>query len=81
MKALMSRLESGDAENTDAENVDAEHGDADAAPGTVLDDKLLVRCGDGKAVRLLTAQKPGAKAMDAQDLLRGLYIPAGARFE
>ncbi|MEL6413425.1 MAG: methionyl-tRNA formyltransferase [Pseudomonadota bacterium] len=66
MKALMSRLEDSSS---------------DAAPGTVLDDELLVQCGDGNAVRLLRAQKPGSKAMDATDLLRGLLVPAGARFE
>ena len=66
MKALMSRLEDGRT-NT--------------AAGTVLDDELLIQCGDGKAVRLLRAQKPGSKAMDAADLLRGLPVPAGALFE
>ena len=66
MKALMSQLEDGHR---------------DAAPGDVLDDALLVQCGDGKAVRLLKAQKPGSKAMEAADLLRGLPIAAGARFE
>ena len=66
MKALMSRLEDGAS---------------DAAPGELLDNELLVQCGDGRAVRLLKAQKPGSKVMDAADLLRGLPIPAGARFE
>jgi len=65
MKALMSRLEDGRG---------------DAAPGTLLDDELLVQCGDGKAVRLLKAQKPGSKAMQASDLLRGLPISAGECF-
>ena len=66
MKALMSRREAGRP---------------DAAPGDVLDDDVLVQCGDGTAVRLLKAQKPGSKAMEAADLLRGLPIVAGARFE
>lgn len=65
MKALMSRLEDGAG---------------DGAPGLLLDDELLVQCGDGNAVRLLKAQKPGSKAMEAADLLRGLAIPAGAKF-
>lgn len=51
----------------------------DAAVGTVLDDALLIACGDGKAVRLLRAQKPGSKAMDAEILLRGLPIVAGEK--
>ncbi|MEM9569869.1 MAG: methionyl-tRNA formyltransferase [Pseudomonadota bacterium] len=66
MKALMSKLEPGMA---------------DARPGTLLDDELVVQCGDGQAVRLMKAQKPGSKAMDAETLLRGLPIPAGAQFE
>ena len=65
MKALMSRREDGTP---------------DAAPGTLLDDELLVQCGDGDAVRLLKAQKPGSKAMEAADLLRGLPIAAGELF-
>lgn len=66
MKALMSRVEDGAP--------DTKH-------GTLLDDQLLVQCGDGNAVRLLKAQKPGSKAMEAADLLRGLPISAGERFE
>ncbi len=65
MKALMSRRETGSS---------------DAAPGELLDPELLVQCGDGGAVRLLKAQKPGSKAMEAADLLRGLPVPAGAQF-
>jgi len=48
--------------------------------GTVLDDKLLVQCGDGRAVRLLRLQKPGGRPLPAEDFLRGLPVPAGARF-
>ena len=66
MKALMSKRAPGVG---------------DAHPGDVLDTELLVQCGDGQAVRLLKAQKPGSRAMDADVLLRGLPIPAGARFE
>jgi methionyl-tRNA formyltransferase len=66
MKALLSQLEDGVSGR---------------AAGEVLDDRLLIQCGDGRAVRLLTAQKPGSKAMQASDLLRGLAVPAGARFE
>ena len=66
MKALMSARETGRP---------------GAAPGTLLDDALLVQCGGGGAVRLLKVQKPGSKAMEAADLLRGLPVPAGAHFE
>lgn len=65
MKALLSKREDGQDS---------------AVPGTLLDDQLLVQCGDGQAVRLLRAQKPGSKAMNAEDLLRGLPVPSGARF-
>ena len=53
----------------------------DAAPGTLLDDTLLVACGGGKAVRLTRLQKPGSRAMEADDFLRGNRITAGDRFE
>jgi len=47
------------------------------APGTVLDDALLIACGTG-AVRLLRAQREGRAAQDAQTFLRGFALPAGA---
>ncbi len=53
----------------------------DTAPGTLLDDSLLVACGGGKAVRLTRLQKPGSRAMDADDFLRGNRITTGDRFE
>ncbi len=65
MKALMSRVETPDQ--------------ASGHPGRVVDDQLLVECGDGQAVRLLRAQKPGSKAMDTEVLLRGLPIPIGSQ--
>jgi methionyl-tRNA formyltransferase len=48
-------------------------------PGTVLDDKLLVACGTG-AVRLLSLQKEGRGALDAEAFLRGQTIGPGDRF-
>ena len=47
-------------------------------PGTVLDDRLTVACGES-AVRLLRVQAPGRAAMDAAAFLRGHAVPAGAR--
>ena len=47
-------------------------------PGTLLDDQLLVRCGEG-ALRLLRLQRSGRGPMEAQDLLRGFSAPAGGR--
>ncbi|MCA3708691.1 MAG: methionyl-tRNA formyltransferase [Phenylobacterium sp.] len=46
------------------------------APGTVLDDALLVATGEG-AVRLLRLQREGRGPQDAADFLRGLPLPAG----
>ncbi|OCW57277.1 methionyl-tRNA formyltransferase [Hoeflea olei] len=47
-----------------------------AAPGTVLDDRLLIACGEG-AIRLLMLQKAGGKPMAAVDFLRGTPVPVG----
>ncbi|MEQ8557284.1 MAG: methionyl-tRNA formyltransferase [Henriciella sp.] len=66
VKALLSKLS------------DAHH---DAAPGTLLDDALLVACGDGGAVRLKALQKPGSRAMEAKDFLLGNKVDKGTRFE
>lgn len=57
----------------------AEAVEGHGAPGTLLDDGLLVACGEG-AVRILELQKQGGKPMKAADFLRGQRLPAGARF-
>ena len=46
-------------------------------PGEVLDDHLLIACGEG-AVRLLTVQREGKGVQDAETFLRGLPIREGA---
>ena len=46
------------------------------APGEVLDDELLVACGEG-AVRLTRVQREGKAAQPASDLLKGFPLPAG----
>lgn len=51
----------------------------EAAPGTLMDDRLVVACGDGKAVRLLKLQKPGGKPLEAREFLAGTPMPAGGR--
>ena len=53
-----------------------ERADGSGAPGTALDDRLLIACGDG-AVRLLEVQRAGSKPMKADDLLRGFSVPKG----
>ncbi|MBI5162279.1 MAG: methionyl-tRNA formyltransferase, partial [Magnetospirillum sp.] len=47
------------------------------APGTVLDDRLAVACGDG-ALRLTRLQRAGKGAMRAEDMLRGFAVPKGS---
>lgn len=53
-------------------------GQGAGAPGETLDDNLLVACGDG-AVRVLSLQREGRAAMDAEAFLRGVPTPMGAR--
>lgn len=53
-------------------------GPGSGAPGTVLDDRLLVACGSG-AVRFLELQRAGGKPMTAEDLLRGSPVPVGSQ--
>lgn len=49
---------------------------SDEAPGTTLDDRLLVACGQG-ALRLIRVQRAGGKPMETGDYLRGRPVPAG----
>lgn len=50
--------------------------DGQGAPGQVLDDALLVACGEG-AVRLLRVQREGKGPQDADVFLRGSPVAAG----
>jgi methionyl-tRNA formyltransferase len=54
-------------------------GEAGAAPGTVLDDDLLIACGEG-ALRLSRLQRSGKAAMAAADFLRGNPLQPGDVF-
>ena len=49
---------------------------AAVAPGTVLDDRLTIACGDG-AVRIVELQKAGGRPMRAEEFLRGTPIRPG----
>ena len=53
-------------------------GKAGASPGTLLDDRLTVACGED-ALRLLRVQRPGKAAMSAGAFLRGHPLAASAR--
>ena len=47
-------------------------------PGTVLDDRLTIACGDG-AVRLVLVQRAGKQPMSADEFLRGARMSRGTR--
>ena len=51
-------------------------GEGSGAPGTVLDDRLAIACGDG-AVRLLEVQRAGRQPMKAEEFLRGTAVAPG----
>jgi methionyl-tRNA formyltransferase len=55
----------------------AELADGHGPPGTILDDRLTVACGDG-ALHLVRLQRAGKSAMTADELLRGFGLPRGA---
>ena len=48
-------------------------------PGTVLDDRLLIACGNGSALRLTVLQRAGKTKMPAEELLKGWTLPKGKR--
>jgi methionyl-tRNA formyltransferase len=50
------------------------------APGEMLDDRLLIACGEG-AVRLTRLQRAGKGPMTADEFLRGTKVAAGRRLE
>jgi methionyl-tRNA formyltransferase len=52
--------------------------DGAAPPGTLLDGRLLVACGEG-ALRLVRVQREGRQPMDADAFLRGFRLGAGDR--
>ena len=51
-------------------------GEGSGAPGTVLDDRLTIACGEG-AVRLHEIQRAGKQPMKAGDFLRGTAVASG----
>jgi methionyl-tRNA formyltransferase len=53
-------------------------GQGSGAPGTVLDDRLTVACGEG-AVRIVELQRAGKQAMTAEEFRRGTPIAPGVR--
>jgi methionyl-tRNA formyltransferase len=55
-------------------------GEGAGAPGTVLDDRLTVACGEG-AVRIVELQRAGRGPMKADEFLRGAPMAAGTRLQ
>jgi methionyl-tRNA formyltransferase len=53
-------------------------GEGSGAPGTVLDERLTIACGEG-AVRVVELQRAGAKPMRAEEFLRGTRLAPGAQ--
>jgi methionyl-tRNA formyltransferase len=51
-------------------------GEGSGAPGTVLDDRLTVACGEG-AIRLVQVQRAGRQPTTAEDFLRGTPVAPG----
>ena len=52
----------------------------EAAKGEVVDDRLLISCGEG-AIRPILLQRAGKGAMSVDELLRGFAIPKGTILE
>ncbi len=52
--------------------------DGGGAPGTVLDDRLTIACGDS-AIRIVQLQRAGKAPMSAQEFLRGTAVGPGTR--
>jgi len=52
--------------------------DGSGAPGIVLDDHLLIACGEG-AVRLIKAQREGKAAQGSAEFVRGFPLAPGTR--
>jgi methionyl-tRNA formyltransferase len=54
--------------------------EGNGAPGELLDDGLLVACGEG-AVRILRAQREGRAPQDAEAFLRGFPLSRGQKLD
>jgi len=53
-------------------------GEGAGTPGTVLDTRLTIACGEG-AVRIVQLQRAGRQAISAEEFLRGLPLMPGTR--
>jgi methionyl-tRNA formyltransferase len=55
-------------------------GEGSGVPGTVIDEELVVACGEG-AVRIVELQRAGRQPIKAAEFLRGTSVPPGTRLE
>jgi methionyl-tRNA formyltransferase len=53
-------------------------GEGSGPPGTVLDNRLTIACGEG-AVRIVELRREGRKPMKAEEFLHGTRLPAGTQ--
>ena len=58
--------------------LEAELAPGGGEPGTIIAPPLTVACGRG-ALRLTRVQRPGRRAMTAEELARGFRLPIGTR--
>ena len=59
-------------------NAQVEEIEINAAAGEVLDNTLLIACGNNTALRLTQLQREGKKRMSASDLLKGFELKKGS---
>ena len=57
----------------------ATRGEGSGVPGTALDDRMTIACGEG-AVRLIELQRAGRQPMKAEEFLRGTPVAPGTVF-
>lgn len=58
-------------------NAQIEQTEKTESVGTLLDNKLLIACGENTALRLTELQREGKKKMSAQDFLQGFELTKG----
>jgi methionyl-tRNA formyltransferase len=68
----------GDAAPIRVKVLRSTRGEGAGAPGTVLDGRLTIACGEG-AVRLLHVQRADRQPMEAEEFLRGTPLSVGAQ--
>jgi methionyl-tRNA formyltransferase len=69
-----------DGEAVRAKILRCEPAEGSGAPGTLLDDRLTIACGEG-AIRIVELQRAGKAPMKVAEFLRGTPLKAGARMQ